>query len=130
MTAEDSPSVPIRLAGAHELWLKRDGAGDDVAIVTAQGAVALRIRVTEAGVDVEIGGSNLVLRSEGELTLDARRLALWGREGLELRSHGALLLEAEEQRLVATLGDVAIEANDDVCLDGERVLLNSPKPSR
>ena len=38
---------------------------------------------------------------------------------------GRASLEAHDVRIQARRGDVAVKANDDVRLDGERVLLNS-----
>lgn len=118
-----------RLAGDHTLVLTRSPAMDALSLVSPQGTVVLRIRVADNGLDVELSAASLRLRTEGELTLDAEQLILRGRESVDIRADRRIHLQAEEQRIEATLGDVIIEANDDVTMEGERILLNSAKPS-
>ena len=43
---------------------------------------------------------------------------------MSLTAAGDLTTQGRTQTIVADLGDVKVKANDDVCLNGERVLVN------
>ena len=95
--------------------------------------MALTVRVTPGGLSISIEGGDLTLLSSGTLRVDAERLELRGRSGVNIESEGNavlavagdLTMRARSQELRATLGDVRVAANDDVKMDGERILLNS-----
>ena len=75
-------------------------------------------------------GAGLTLRAAGDLTLEARRLTLHAEESLALSTGGDLDVTvtgdlrstARTPTITADLGDVRVEANDNVKIDGERVL--------
>jgi hypothetical protein len=117
------------LAAAHTLQIQRSPEADDLRILAPGGTLSLSIRVSEQGVELLLAGASLVLRSTGEISLDAEVIRMRGRSGIEIDGGTSLALRAEEQRVVATRGNVDIEASDDVALDGERILLNCPIPS-
>ena len=81
---------------------------------------------------VRFEGSGLMIQAAGALAIDAERVAIHGREGLalttngdaQIRVAGELRTQARAQYLTAELGNVAIRANDDVKLDGERIRMN------
>lgn len=133
MSAEsDSEPSALRveaLAAAHTLQIERGPEADELRIVAPSGALSLAIRVSEQGVELQLSGASLVLRSTGEIALDAETIRMRGRSGIELDGGSHLALRAEEQRVVATRGNVDIEASDDVALDGERIMLNCPTPT-
>jgi hypothetical protein len=89
--------------------------------------------IDASGIALELGALAINVEADGGLTVEAERLTLVGRRSvslvtrgdLEVRADGALTMEAREQKLVAALGNVDVRANDDVTLNGERVLLNS-----
>ena len=124
----------LALAGRRRLELSRQRTGDTVEIVDRQGAICVRVLVTAQGVTLSLEGGALTLHSTGTLRVDAERLELRGRSGVSIASDGDaalavagdLSMTARSQALTATLGDVRLKANDDVALDGERILLNSP----
>jgi hypothetical protein len=119
--------------------------GSDLVTVTApDGQLCVSIRLSPDGPMVEVRSPSIRLVSSSELRLDCETLTVNARREAVLRTgklqqivdgdalllvEGALEHEAREQRLRARLGDLQLTANDDVCLDGERVLLNSPKPA-
>ena len=85
---------------------------------------------------------SLAVASDGVLRLDCDRLEIQAPGGTSLRTGsleqeiagdlrtragGVIESEAHAQRMHARRGDVALSANDDVTLDGERVRLNSPR---
>ena len=69
-----------------------------------------------------VGG--LSLKTDGDLALSARRIDLNATEGMSLTTAGDLKTTGRTQTIVADLGDVKLKANDDVRLNGERVLVN------
>lgn len=101
-------------------------------LVDARGVAAVELRITGREVTLLIHGADLSVRTSGALSIDAARIALRGREGVAISSGedlsidagGSLSATARAQTLIATRGSVQVTANDDVILDGERILLN------
>ncbi len=108
--------------------------GDELAVLAPDGRLCVTIELTERGPSVRIEAAELSVASRGKMQLSADSLTLTSDNDLALVAGGDLRLEAKgklatqafEQSIVATHGDVAVQANDDVRLDGERVRLNSP----
>lgn len=129
---ETLPGTRIDLAGGHELVVTSVADVDVVQLVAQNGSVCLSIELTEAGPILRFEGAALRLRASGDLVVEAERLALVGRSALALetggdlsiRARGDLTSEARIQTITADLGNVNVKANDDVRLDGERVLVN------
>ena len=75
----------------------------------------------------------LTIETKDALELIGRRVALRGREGVEIESGadatmniaGDLTSTARIQNLRASVGNVNVKANDDVRLIGERIKLNT-----
>ncbi|MBK8262296.1 MAG: hypothetical protein IPK80_13285 [Nannocystis sp.] len=123
-THEQTQPQTLALSDAHTLQIDRARGGDLIRIAGADGLVALTVHVSPRGLEVRLEGAALTLKSSGALTVDAERLRLRGRLGVEIETDGALSLKAQEQAIEATLGSVQVRANDDISLDGERVRLN------
>lgn len=110
---------------------------ETVSIHAPDGRLCLKITLTEAGPLVELSSVALSIKAQSEIRLDCERLEINAQKQLELRSgdrlslyaEGDLRSEAFSQRIIARRGDVAVKANDDVMLDGERIRLNSPRTS-
>jgi hypothetical protein len=136
MSSRDESVHVLQLAGDHALEVRR-GAEDDVLSIVGPTGAGITISVTREGITVSLAGADLRLQTEGALSIHAGALALHGSRGVsittggdaEIRAAGDLTTSASAQRLEARSGNVDIEANDDVCVDGERVRLNSPEPS-
>ena len=117
------------------------GASDRITVRSPQGIVELAIRFTAEGPVLSFAAAAIEVTSKGEITLECERLNLRARKEINVTSEGDLResvagqrvsevagrasLEAHDVRISARRGDVAVKANDDVRLDGERVLLNS-----
>ncbi|HEY8377051.1 MAG TPA: hypothetical protein VIK91_11205 [Nannocystis sp.] len=122
----------LELAGQHRIEVRRDAAADTVELIGRDGKVVLAIEITESGPVLRFEGAGLTLRAAGELALQARRLTFQAEEALALQTGGDLDIAAagdlrsiaRAQTITADLGDVRVEANDDVRIDGERVLVN------
>ena len=131
-TAALERSQTVELVASQKLVIERHDGWDVLTIVGAGGGAALSIHVTERGAELEIGGGDLTLRTRGELSIDARKVSLHGREGVALTTGGDMAIHAEgdmrssarAHEITADLGDVDVRANDDVKLDGERIRMN------
>lgn len=116
--------------------------GGILEITGQEGTVELKVRITPEGPVLEFEEGRVALKSPGDLELDCRNLTLHSRGKMQLESesdfehrvHGGYALHvrddarlaAQALELVAELGELALRANDDVALNGLRVLLNVP----
>ena len=118
---------------------------DEVLSIKApDGKICLNITVTPDGPIVEIFGVSLKVATQGDLSLSCRNMSISAENELSIRSkgdmnqiaggdltvktQGKIDTEGFSQNIKARLGDIEMEANDDVRLDGERIRLNSPRP--
>lgn len=114
-------TIPV---GDHFLHIEAAGDGHHLRLVGPGGGQSVEIVVTPQGPVLRLG-SGLRLELAGPLTVDADQIALHGRSGVSLTSGGELNIEATTHLNARTqLGDVRVKANDDLRLDGERVLMN------
>lgn len=128
----DAATAAIELAGRHRIDIHRGDGGDTLELIAGDGKLLLAIEISERGPVLRFDGPSLTIRASGEVAVTADRLALRGESGLKLTSGGDLEIAAQgdlrttarTQTILADLGDVRIDANDDVRLDGERVLVN------
>jgi hypothetical protein len=122
----------ITLAGGRQLVLRRDEGRDLLTLREASTGRALTITVTEGAVEVALHCAALALTTDGDLTIEAGRIALHGRRGLALATEGSAIVEVGESlvarasahEITAVRGDVRVVANDDIQLEGERIRLN------
>lgn len=125
MTANESG-----LALAHGQRLAVE-TGNVLRLFGADGQTTLTVLITPAGPVLQFSGG-LEIRTDGDLGLSGKRLALHGREGVAISTGGDMLLHADRdlhsmariQNITAELGNVNVKANDDVRINGERVLVN------
>lgn len=132
----DATQAPAALAELNGYALRYADAERRLDLHAPDGRLCVRLTLSSAGPLIEVTGASLAIRAEQDLAIACRRLDIDAEEGLHLRSGGDLELhaaanlrtEAFAQRHIARRGDLSLEANDDVAVDGERILLNSPKP--
>lgn len=139
-------AAPAILTSASGYQIRAQGEPDrELVTVTApDGRLCLSIALGAEGPVVEVFAQALRFAAQGLLRLDCDRLEInAAREtvlrtgalvqevvgGVRTRAGGAVDAEAHSHRLRSRLGDIQLCANDDVSLDGERVLLNSPRPA-
>jgi len=116
----------------HDQTLQIEDQGRLLRVEAADGSAAMRIRITPQGPVLEVDG-DLAVRAAGALDLEGERVSIRARDHLALSAggdadiaiKGDLLARARITELRAELGDVKIQANDDVRLDGERIMMNS-----
>jgi uncharacterized protein (DUF2345 family) len=121
--------------------LSSEPGGEALKVVSATGDVRLEVLLTPAGVVLRVAGPRVAIEAEGELAFRCGRfevqaeaielgatgnLALAAGRGLDLKAGHDASLSAQAVRVEARRGDLALAANDDVTLNGERVLLNCP----
>lgn len=98
------------------------------------GKICLSITIGPDGPRVELSAASLSISAKGAIELEGEQVKLASRGDLVLKSGGDLIVEADkaiemtafEAKIAATTGDLMLEANDDVRVDGERIRLNAP----
>lgn len=114
-------TIPL---GDHFLHIEPAADGHHLRLIGPAGAQSLEIIVTAQGPVLRLG-SGLRIELAGVLSVDAERVALHGRNGVALTSGAEVTVDATTHLIARTeLGDVKIKANDDLRLDGERILMN------
>ena len=122
----------LALQGGHQLALVRAREQDLLHIRDSGGQTVLTVEVTDRGPVLRFEGASLAIEARGDLSISAETLRLCGRSELALESQGDVRLDtpgdlhatARIHNIRASLGNVNIGANDDVRLNGERVLVN------
>lgn len=112
-----------------------DGAGAQrLDVRSPDGKVCLSITIGPDGPRVELSAASLSISARGAIELEGESVKLASRGDMVLKTGGDLVVEAEkaiemtafEAKIAATTGDLMLEANDDVRVDGERIRLNAP----
>lgn len=122
----------VALVGGQQLVVERLPAANVLKLLSADGQLTLSIRVTPAGPVLHLEGAGLMIQTDGDLAVSAGRVAIHGRDGVAISTGGDVHLHAvgdlhstaRIQNLTADLGNVNLKANDDVKINGERVLVN------
>jgi hypothetical protein len=124
--SESDPEVveAIPVAGERRLVLRRAGGSDAITIYERNGTAAVTVVVTQGAITLSLGGANLEIEVERDLSITAQSLHLTGREAVAIATEGALSTTGRSQTITSTHGNVEVKANDDVKLEGERILLN------
>lgn len=126
------PTQTLELVGNQKLLVESTSAENVLNVVGADGHVKLSLHVTPSGPVLRFEGAGLIIESSGALAINAQSVVIQGREGValisggdaEIRVAGDLTSEARIHNVTANLGNVNIKANDDVKLNGERVMMN------
>ena len=122
----------VDLRGDQHLIIDSNPQEDRLMITSSDGKVSLTITITDAGPVLHLEGAGLMIRTDGDLAINAKSLAIHGRDGIALTTGGDahicaagdLTTKARIQNITAELGNVNLQANDDVKIDGERILMN------
>ena len=127
-----TPDSSLALPSGYRLDVRADS--ERLHIVAPDGRLCLTVALGKDGIQVQIDGAALSIESKGSVSLAADRIDLESRSDIRLRAGGDLSLEAAgtvhtrgfSQLIEATRGDVVVDANDDVRVEGERIRLNAP----
>ena len=139
-TTEENPIYEKPLKQGHSLTILDKNGSDVVQVRNAQGLTLFTIEITEQGTNLNIEAKNINLVAEDKLNLSANEVTIDSRKKTILASMGDLesriignhntevkgdsLNIAKTHLIKASLGDVKLQANDDIKLNGERVKLN------
>lgn len=139
---DTAPATLVRSRTGYRVAAERRAGDEEITVTAPDGRLCMRIRLLAEGPVIEVQSPSIHMVSTGALRLDCesltvnaeREIALnagvlqqTARGDVRVQAGGTFDVAADAQRLWARTGDISLEANDDVSLDGERVLLNSPK---
>lgn len=110
----------LTLPSGRAVEVSTEGGAERLRVRGRGGRVELTVVLTDAGPKLVFESADVEIRSVGAVTVDCDRFAVNARSEASMR--------AEEVRVEATLGNVAVLANDVVTLDGEEVRMNCDKP--
>lgn len=131
----------LALLDGGRVQLSNEPKGQALRVVSRDGQVQLEVFMTPSGAVLRLAGPSLAIEAEGDLAIRcgrfevqaeaislgaARDLAVSAGHGLDLRAGGDATVSGQAVTVEARRGDLALAANDDVALNGERVLLNCP----
>lgn len=122
----------LELPSGRRVSCEEEASGELVTIQGPEGGVELRVLLTDDGPVLRFDAARLELRSAGAIRAECERFEVAARSDvvqeaggdISLRARGDLSTRARTTSVTSTRGDVALKANDDVTLDGERVKLN------
>jgi len=123
----------MALPSGREVSAGEEGDGELVTIYNPRGEVELSIRFTPAGPVLHFQAAAIKLQTSGELDINCGRLHLQSHgdvtEEVGGEKHtqvaGKASFEAHTIDVKSHRGNITAKANDDVCLLGERIKLNS-----
>lgn len=127
-------SSSLALQAGYALDVSDGGGAQRLDVRAPDGKVCLSITIGPDGPRVELSAASLSISTQGAIELEGESVKLASRGNMVLKTGGDLIVEAEkaiemsafEAKIAATTGDLTLEANDDVRVDGERIRLNAP----
>lgn len=131
----------LALRDGGRVRLSKAAGGEALTVVSADGELRLEVVLTPNGAVLRFAGPRVTIEAGGELALRCARfevraesialgatgeVAIAAGRGLELHAGHDAALSAQAVKVEARRGELALQASDDVALNGERVLLNCP----
>ena len=117
-----------------------DTKDGELKLLNKNRVLQLVIQVKDEGLTVNVNAYHLNVDATDQLNLSAKKVNIIASDQINFKTQGNLVQQvdkdilteaggtnkmiAQVQKITASLGNVEIKANDDVRLDGERVLLN------
>jgi hypothetical protein len=127
LVTSERPAIVKLVSGRSVVVLQ--GAGEErVEVRSVNGDLVLSLRLTDEGPVFSLAGASFEIGAAKSLRLTADKIHLAARGDLVLESGNTLRAGGRDVEVVAHPGEVAIRANDDVDITGERVRLNSDDP--
>lgn len=138
---DEQPGViRLELGSGRSVEIDERGPSEQLTVRSAQGRLELRVRLTADGPVLDVEAVGLTLRSAGEVAVDCERFVVRTREDVAIEAGGSISARAAGDldvdvagesthkalavRVESKLGNVELEANDDVIVRGERIRLN------
>lgn len=132
----------VSISSGRTVCITQDQCGETIKVVGPAGKIEFMVRLTAQGPVLSFGADSITIETKGDLGLRCRRFAVEAEQDIRFHSKGNfkqviegegsvkvkkdLEISAQAVGVKGRLGEVAIEANDDLVLNGERVLLNCP----
>ena len=130
--------LEIKFATGHSLSTNKELG--EINITNSKNEIQLTILITAAGIVINANANQLNVNASNQLNLQSKKINIDASELLVLKSGGNFVQEinkdalteimgtnkhlAKIQKIVATMGNIEIKANDNIKLQGEQVLLN------
>ncbi len=124
--ARGHATIPLRWD--KTLAVESEADRERLLIRGASGLVEVTIEVTPSGCRVLVHAQDLEVRADRELSFQAKT-AHFAAENVTIHASEALNVSAGKVAMAAERGSFTVRANDDVKVDGERVLLNCDEPA-
>ena len=137
---KNNPIYEKPLKRGHSLTVLNNNGSDVVQVRNSEGLSLFTIEITEQGTNLNIEAKNINLIAEdklnltgNEITIDSNNKTVLTSQGdyenkiegnCKTETKGKSLNVAKTHTVKASLGDVKLQANDDIKLNGERVKLN------
>ena len=129
----DERSLTV-LPSGHRVEICTEDQRGVIRVADSDGQEELRIELGPDGPVLRMRRARVVLESDADLDLRCRSFKVDAQESIALRSEGGCSLRAghdvavsgQAVEVTGRMGEVALEANDDLVLNGERVMLNCP----
>ncbi|MEZ4296784.1 MAG: hypothetical protein R3B70_17590 [Polyangiaceae bacterium] len=123
----ERPAV-VRLASGHSVAVVHAGAEERVEVRASTGELVVALRLTEDGPVFSLSGASFEIAGAKKVSLSADTIHMKARRDLTVEAGSTLRASGRDVEVQAHPGQVAITANDDVDITGERVRLNSDDP--
>jgi hypothetical protein len=123
----EKPTIVSTRSGCSVAVL-HTGGDERVEIRSATGEMILSMRITEQGPVFSLAGASFEIAAANSLSFSADTIHMEARNDLRIEAAGTLRAGGRDVEILAEPGQVAIRANDDVDIVGERVRLNSEDP--
>jgi hypothetical protein len=121
-------------------YLVLDKDRQEIKVIDKNNATQLIIKIRPEGLSLQINAVDININAVNQLNFYGKEVNIEASDAIRIKTHGDLVheignnststiggtnnIKAQTQLITAELGNVEIKANDDVRLDGERVLFN------
>jgi len=132
----EKPDHILPLKSGYSIEANKSNEPDFLQIKAPDGTICLNIKVSSQGPQVELQAASLSIKTKDNLSLNCKNFDISTHNNINLHSGGDVSLTAKgviksqgfSQELRAAKGNISAYANDDIDINGERILLNSPRP--
>ena len=140
--AQEEGVVPQRISFQTGSYLEIDRSRNEevLQIIGSGGEVELKIRMTAEGPVLCFEAVSLDIKASSKVSIESQHISLKASDGISMETSGDMVhniggdhvskidgdvsSEARIQNITARLGNVNVKANDDVRLNGERIMMN------
>ena len=116
--------MTLPTAGGRTVRLRRETDSDLLHVEAPDGRVEMEIRFTDDGPVLRFPSAGLRMETDQDVELACRDFRVRARGEVELEAGETARVEGYGVRVESRRADVRIRANDNVRVDGERILLN------